>query len=140
MKLVQCQSRLNLKIIEGAHFTHTWPITKGFGLSAFLKVIHTPKTPVKRVFSSNPKINFPIVIFIKSQSGLPINIVYTLMTRINCLKVKKFRKKKIKNQKKKKFKNFFFQFSFLLESISWFCAGLRIVKTSNPKLISIRTF
>ena len=25
----------------------------------FLKVIHTPKTPVKRVFSSNPKINFP---------------------------------------------------------------------------------
>ena len=84
------------------------PFLRVFAISAFLKVIHTPKTPVKRVFSSNPKINFPIVIFIKSQSGLPINIVYTLMTRINCLKVKKFRKKKFKKKKIFK-KNFFFE-------------------------------
>ena len=47
-KLVQCQSRLNRKIqpfvVEGIRFTHTQPIPKGFGLSAFLKVIHAPKT------------------------------------------------------------------------------------------------
>ena len=62
-KLVQCQPLLNHEIqqfvVEGVRFTHTKPIPKGFGLSVFLKVIHTPKTPQKRVFSSNPKINFP---------------------------------------------------------------------------------
>jgi len=35
-----------------------------------LKVIHTPKTPVKRVFSSNPKLNFPHSNFHKKKKNL----------------------------------------------------------------------
>ena len=117
MKLVQCQSRLNLKIIEGAHFTHTWPITKGFGLSAFLKVIHTPKTPVKRVFSSNPKINFPHSDFHNIEIRTFHKPIIHPYDNDQLSKGKKIQKKKF--QKKKKNQNFFY-FYFFFFSILFF--------------------
>ena len=49
--------------------------------------------------------------------------------------------KKIENNNNNNFFGFFFlNFSGLLELKSSFCAGLRIVKTSNSKLDSIRAF
>ena len=62
--------------------------------SKLLKIL----SPKKRVFSSTPKINFPIAIFIKSQSGLPINLINTPMSRISCRKVKKILKKNFRKK------------------------------------------
>jgi hypothetical protein len=47
--LVQCQPQLNCKIqpivVEGVRFNHIKPFLEVFAISAFLKVIHAPKTP-----------------------------------------------------------------------------------------------
>ena len=74
---------------------------EGFWPLGLLKVIHTPKTPVKRVFSSNPKINF-------SHSDFHNIAIRTFHKPIIHPYDKNQLSKDKKNQKKKKFKIFFF--------------------------------
>ena len=61
------------------------PFLRVFTISAFLKVIHAPKTPKEGVFQVLRKLPSHIHFFKSSQLGLPIRYINTPMSRVSYL-------------------------------------------------------
>ena len=102
------------------------PFLRVLSISGFLKVMHAPKTPKRGVNQVPEKLTSSIAFFKSLQSGLPINLINTPMSRVSCPKEENPEKKKIekKNFWKKKIKKiFFFKFFFLRIFFLW---------TTNP--------
>ena len=79
-----------------------------FAISAFLKVIHAPKTPKRGFFQVPRKLTSSIAFFKSLQSGLPMNLKNTPMPRISYPQKENPEKKKLKKKSQKFFLNFFF--------------------------------
>ena len=86
---MQSQSQLNHEIhpfvVEGSVSLILKPSLRVFAISSFLKVVHTPQNPQKEGVNQVPrKWTSPIAIFISLQSGLPMDLINTPMSRVSC--------------------------------------------------------
>ena len=101
------------------------PFLRVLSISGFLKVIHAPKTP-KRGFLQVPrKLTSSIAFFKSLQSGLPINLINTPMSRVSCPKEE--------NPEKKNFekKNFFWFIFWIFFFFKIFFLRIFFIWTNN---------
>ena len=76
------------------------PFLRVLSISGFLKVIHAPKTPKRGFFQVPRKLTSSIAFFKSLQSGLPINLINTPMSRVSCPRDENSEKKKFESTEK----------------------------------------